>query len=69
MSDARIPYKKNTLGMTKITHFIFLKQKFPQISANRQIISHVAVGRGFEPQSDLELSFAKILIYHWNIFL
>jgi hypothetical protein len=28
----------------------------------------VAVGRGFEPQSDLELSFAKILIWHpiWN---
>jgi hypothetical protein len=31
-------------------------------SATRPVIC-VAVGRGFEPQSDLELSFAKILIY------
>jgi hypothetical protein len=26
------------------------------------VLGGVAVGRGFEPQSDLELSFAKILI-------
>jgi hypothetical protein len=28
------------------------------------VLGGVAVGRGFEPQSDLELSFAKILIKH-----
>jgi hypothetical protein len=27
------------------------------------VLGGVAVGRVFEPQSDLELSFAKILIY------
>jgi hypothetical protein len=27
------------------------------------VLGGVAVGRGFEPQSDLELSFAKILIH------
>jgi hypothetical protein len=26
------------------------------------VLGGVAVGRGFEPQSDLELSFAKILL-------
>jgi hypothetical protein len=26
------------------------------------VLGGVAVGRGFEPQSDLDLSFAKILI-------
>jgi hypothetical protein len=29
------------------------------------VLGGVAVGRGFEPQSDLELSFAKILIYQF----
>jgi hypothetical protein len=30
------------------------------------MLGGVAVGRGFEPQSDLELSFAKILINTWR---
>jgi hypothetical protein len=32
------------------------------------VLGGVAVGRGFEPQSDLEHSFAKILIYTERIF-
>jgi hypothetical protein len=31
------------------------------------VLGGVAVGRGFEPQSDLELSFAKILIKYVRI--
>jgi hypothetical protein len=33
------------------------------------VLGGVAVGRGFEPQSDLELSFAKILIYGLSYIL
>jgi hypothetical protein len=32
------------------------------------VLGGVAVGRGFEPQSDLELSFAEILISLFEIF-
>jgi hypothetical protein len=32
------------------------------------VLGSVAVGRGFEPQSDLELSFAKILITYGKTF-